>query len=63
MPQLSDRSMWEPWIAAGGKTMLDRALDLQEKILSEHTLDWLEEDKLRELDKIVAAADQEILGV
>jgi len=63
LPQLSDRSMWEPWIAAGGKTMLDRALDLQEKILSEHTLDWLEEDKLRELDKIVAAADQEILGV
>ncbi len=62
IPQLCDRSLWEPWRAAGRKTMLDRAIDRQEKILSTHTLEWLDEHLQRELDVIVAAAEREILG-
>jgi trimethylamine:corrinoid methyltransferase-like protein len=63
IPQLCDRSLWEPWREAGRKTMLDRAIDRQEKILSTHTLEWLDEHSQRELDVIVAAAEREILGV
>jgi trimethylamine--corrinoid protein Co-methyltransferase len=61
IPQLCDRNLWEPWLAAGGKTMLDRATDCQEKILSMHTLEWLDDHTQRELDAIVAAAEREIL--
>jgi trimethylamine--corrinoid protein Co-methyltransferase len=60
--QLCDRNLWQPWLAAGGKTMLDRAIDRQEKILGTHTLEWLDEDAQRELDAIVAVAEREILG-
>jgi len=62
IPQLCDRNLWEPWRVAGRKTMLDRAMDLQEKILSTHALEWLDEDTQQELDAIVARAEREILG-
>ncbi|NIM93776.1 MAG: hypothetical protein GTO18_08710 [Anaerolineales bacterium] len=62
IPQLCDRYLWEPWVEAGGTTMLDRAVDRQDKILSEHTLEWLDEDLQIELDRIVKAAEEEILG-
>jgi trimethylamine--corrinoid protein Co-methyltransferase len=61
IPELCDRNLWEPWIAAGGKTMLERAIDRQEKILGSHTLEWLDEDTQRELDTIVAVAEREVL--
>jgi len=61
IPELCDRNLWEPWIAAGGKTMLERAIDRQEKILGTHTLEWLDEDTQRELDTIVAVAEREVL--
>ena len=62
IPQLSDRSSWEPWLEKGGQTMLERAYDRQEQILSRHEFAWLEDEMQRELDRIVAAADREILG-
>ncbi len=62
IPQLCDRTLWEPWMEGGGKTMLDRAIDRQNEILSKHTPDWLEEDMQSELDAIVKAAEKEILG-
>jgi trimethylamine--corrinoid protein Co-methyltransferase len=62
IPQLCDRVLWESWMETGGKTMLDRAVDRQVEILSDHTLDWLDEDKQQELDKIVASAEKEILS-
>jgi trimethylamine--corrinoid protein Co-methyltransferase len=61
IPQLCDRNLWEPWRAEGRKTMLDRAIDRQEKILGTHTLEWLDEDTQQELDAIVAAAKRELL--
>lgn len=62
LPLLCDRYLWDPWMEAGGKTMLDRALDRQSEILSKHSLDWLDESMQRELDAIVRAAEKEILG-
>lgn len=63
LPLLCDRYVWDSWMEAGGKTMLDRAIDRQNDILSKHTPDWLEESLQRELDAIVQAAEKEILGV
>jgi trimethylamine--corrinoid protein Co-methyltransferase len=60
--KLCDRQAWDSWMQDGGKTMLQRAVDRQTKILSEHELTWLDEDVQRELDAIVAAADREVLG-
>lgn len=62
IPGLSDRDLWEPWLTGGCKTMLDRAVERQERILKEHTLEWLDEEVQRELDAIVAAAEREVLG-
>jgi trimethylamine---corrinoid protein Co-methyltransferase len=62
IPQLCDRNFWDKWLLNGGKSMLDRSYDRQEKILREHELEWLDEDTQRELDKIVTLARQEILG-
>jgi len=62
IPTLCDRYSWAPWYQGGAKTMLDRAIERQEKILQEHTLEWLDEETQRELDAVVAAAEREILG-
>jgi trimethylamine--corrinoid protein Co-methyltransferase len=62
IPQLCDRNLWEPWRADGRKTMLDRAIDRQEKILGTHTLEWLDEDTQQEMDAIVAVAEREVIG-
>lgn len=59
---LSDRDLWEPWLTGGGKTMLDRAVERQEQILDEHTLEWLDGKMQRELDAIVTVAERELLG-
>jgi trimethylamine--corrinoid protein Co-methyltransferase len=61
--KLGDRQHWSGWQQEGGFTMLDRALAEQERILREHRLEWLEETALREIDRIVAAAERQILGV
>lgn len=61
LPQLCERNNWDVWQAAGGKTMLDRAIARQEHILAEHTLPWLDEATRREVDRIVAAAQKEML--
>ncbi len=62
LPGLCDRSAWDSWHSDGCKTMLDRAIDRQEKILAEHSMDWLDDDMQREIDRIVAAADRDVLG-
>ncbi|MEJ2600637.1 MAG: trimethylamine methyltransferase family protein [Anaerolineales bacterium] len=61
IPKLSDRNNWDLWIENGGSTMLERAIARQEQILQEHALEWLEEDIQRELDRIVAAAGEEMV--
>ena len=62
IPDLSDRKGWEIWDREGGKTMLDRAVAEGERILREHQPDWLDEATLMELDRIMAAAERELLG-
>ena len=62
IPRLSDRHNWAGWQQDGAQTMFDRALAAQERILREHELEWLDEPSQRELDRIVAAADRQILG-
>jgi trimethylamine--corrinoid protein Co-methyltransferase len=63
IPKLSDRQHWAGWRQEGGWTMLDRALAEQKRILREHRLESLEETALREIDRIVATAERQILGV
>jgi len=62
VPRLSDRYNWAGWEREGSSTMLDRAVAEQERILREHELEWLDEASQRELDRIVAAAERQILG-
>jgi trimethylamine--corrinoid protein Co-methyltransferase len=62
IPRLSDRQNWAGWQQDGGRSMLDRAVAEQVRILREHRLEWLDEATRRELERIVAAAEREILG-
>ncbi len=62
IPGLSDRSNWAGWQQEGSPTMFDRAVAEQTGILREHELEWLDETSQRELDRIVATAEREILG-
>lgn len=62
IPRLSDRGTWATWLEEGGKDMLERAWAEQNRILHEHSPDWLDESTQKELDSIVAAAEHEILG-
>jgi len=62
IPMLTDRLAWDAWLNRGGRSLLDRAVEEQNRLLANHTLEWLEEPMSRELDSIVAAAEREILG-
>lgn len=62
LTKLCDRYSWPSWEKSGAKTMLDRAVERQEKLIAEHELDWLDESLQTELDAIVKAADREVLG-
>ena len=63
IPRLSDRRGWVNWESKGGKTILDQAQAEQERILRQHQPDWLDTAAQRELDRIVATAERELLGV
>lgn len=62
IPTLCDRQSWDSWMAAGGKSAFERAVEKQESILVEHEFEWLDEAVQNELDAIVAAARREVLG-
>lgn len=62
-PRLSDNQTWEGWIEDGASSLGERAAEEAERLLAATEPDWLEEHAQRELDRIVAAADREILGV
>lgn len=63
IPRLSDRNTWEGWLEAGGSSLGERAADEALRLLATTEADWLDEDAQKELDRIVAAADREILGI
>jgi trimethylamine--corrinoid protein Co-methyltransferase len=55
-PRLCDRNQWEPWIASGGTTMLERAIALEERLATTHQVAPPEEAVVAEIDAIVARA-------
>jgi trimethylamine--corrinoid protein Co-methyltransferase len=61
-PRLMDRQNYTTWMAQGGKTILDRAIERCDRILREHTPDWISEELQQEIDRIVATADRELVG-
>jgi len=61
-PQLLDREFWSNWVEQGASTMYDRSIAMKDKILREHTPEPLDEDRARELDKIVDAARRHLLA-
>jgi trimethylamine--corrinoid protein Co-methyltransferase len=59
-PRLMDRQNYTTWMAQGAKTILDRAIERRDRILREHTPDWISEELEQEIDRIVAVADREL---
>ncbi len=62
IPELLDRNNFETWKSEGAKTILDRALAKQEKILQEYRIDPVDDNMVKEINEIVKAADRDILG-
>ncbi|GFP35827.1 trimethylamine---corrinoid protein Co-methyltransferase [Candidatus Hakubella thermalkaliphila] len=62
MPRICDRENWESWLTCGGKNMLDNAVEEKERILREHISEPLDDDMQKEIDKIVAVAERELLS-
>jgi len=58
-PKLIDRRVREDWAAAGGKDLHQRATEEARRILATHTPGPLPDDVVREVRKIVDAADLE----
>ena len=61
-PGLSQRLEWERWLEGGGETMLERAVAKKERILREHEPSPLDDLQTKEIDRIVATAEREIIG-
>ncbi len=61
MPQLLSRKSWDPWLTSGKKDMLIRAMEEKERILREYKPNPMDEDIQKEIDNIVAAAEEELL--
>jgi len=55
-PRLLDRQNYESWLAAGGKTLRQRARERVEKLLASHQPEPLPADVQARIDEIVAAA-------
>jgi trimethylamine---corrinoid protein Co-methyltransferase len=59
---LSERRDWQEWDRAGRQGMAERAQAEADRLLAEHEVPPLSEDQERELDEIMAAAHQELVG-
>lgn len=62
IPNISNRHVWETWKKEGSLTMLDQAVAEKDRILREHEMDWMDEAMQQELDRIVSAAEREVIG-
>ena len=60
LPELFDRHDWQSWWDTGAKTMVQRAREKKQQILSEHSPEPIDPDLAREIDGIVAAARREL---
>jgi trimethylamine--corrinoid protein Co-methyltransferase len=61
MTRLAERATWEQWEAGGKKNLAERAQAEVEKILREHQVEPLSDAQERELDRIMAAAERELV--
>ncbi len=61
LTKLAERNSWETWENKGGKQMADHAVDEAERILREHQVPPLEPQQEQELDRIMAAAEKEMV--
>ena len=62
LTKLADRNSWETWEdKLGRKQMADYATDEAERILREHQVPPLEPQQEKELDRIMAAAEKEMI--
>lgn len=59
--KMAERGTWEQWEAGGRQNLAERAQAEAEKILREHQVDPLSDAQERELDRIMAAAEQELV--
>jgi trimethylamine---corrinoid protein Co-methyltransferase len=61
MTKLAERATWEQWEAGGRKNLAERAQAEAEKILREHQVEPLTDAQEKELDRVMAAAEQELV--
>ena len=59
IPRLMDRSNYESWQEAGGKTMRERVNERTKQILNEHRTRPLSEDCRGEISRLVASRERE----
>jgi trimethylamine--corrinoid protein Co-methyltransferase len=62
MTRLAERGSWESWQKGGQMSLFERAQAEAERILLEHEVQPLEAVQEAELDKIMQAADQELVA-
>jgi trimethylamine:corrinoid methyltransferase-like protein len=61
MTKLSERGTWETWEKDGRPDLAKRAQTEAERILREHRVEPLEDAQERELDRILSAAEEEMM--
>jgi trimethylamine--corrinoid protein Co-methyltransferase len=61
MTHLAERGSWESWVKTGKTGMVERAQAEADRILHEHLVTPLEDAQERELDKLMAAAQKELV--
>jgi trimethylamine--corrinoid protein Co-methyltransferase len=61
MTKLAERGTWEQWEAGGKKNLVERAQAEAEKILREYRVEPLLDAQEQELDRIMAAAEKELV--
>lgn len=61
LPSLLDWDNYATWEKKGSSNILERARDKKEQILKSHTEQQLDEKTLKELDKVMEAANKEFL--
>ncbi len=60
-PKLFDRNNWERWVKEGAKTVLEKALEIEDELLTQYQCTPLEDGTLKEINQVVASAEKELL--
>lgn len=61
LTKLAERNSWETWEDKGRKQIVDHAIEEAERILREHQAPPLEPQQEKELDRIMVAAEKEMV--